>query len=283
MDTSTDAGVIADLARRAAGDIQEIRTDDGRLLIAVPSHDGAYDLQDRSDPLRPIAKPPHIAQAVTLQTLDSLVGYGLRFRTASTVLFADIERNAIRAAIDYHAPEEADRVAHNATMVLPFSTEWQTWTAAHGKLIDQLSFARFLEENSADIVAPSGADLLEICRDLHAIRTVDFRKAVRTQTDNESFEYSDNTETKSRSTGDAVEVPSKFQLSIPVYFGEAPETVYAFLRYKLDDGKLLLGIQLHRAEHLRQMVFKEIVNAAGVQIDRAVVFGRIEPQPRQGA
>jgi uncharacterized protein YfdQ (DUF2303 family) len=275
MDTDTETGAVAALAVKAAGTIQQISTPDGRLLIALPSSSGGYHLQDESDPLRPMAKPPHIVQTVTLQTLESLVEYGKRFRQADTILFADIDANAIRAVIDYHGPAAPDRVQHKANLQLPFSAEWKTWTGVHGQLVDQLSFARFLEENSADIVAPAGADLLEVCRDLHAIRTVDFRKAVRTQTDNESFEYSDNTETKSRSTGESVEVPSKFQLSIPVYFGEAPVSIFAFLRWKVSEGKLELGVQLHRAEHVRQAVFKQIVIGAAELIERPAIFGKL--------
>jgi hypothetical protein len=53
--------------------------------------------------------------------------------------------------------------------------------------------------------------------------------------------------------------------------------VFAFLRWKMDDGALTLGIQLHRAEHVRQAVFKQIV----VDMFRAApgcpaVFGKSE-------
>jgi hypothetical protein len=35
--------------------------------------------------------------------------------------------------------------------------------------------------------------------------------------------------------------------------------LYAFLRWKLDDGNLRLGVQLHRTEHVRQAVFRGLV------------------------
>lgn len=54
-------------------------------------------------------------------------------------------------------------------------------------------------------------------------------------------------------------MPTKFLLNIPVYFGESDGDVPAFLRWKLDDGKLLLGIKLNRMEHIRQAAFKMIV------------------------
>lgn len=273
LPAATEAAAIAELALRGASTPQQIETKDGRLLIVLPTD---RVVQDLSDPARVRSPGPHIRQALTLQTLDSLVGYANRFKTDDTVMFADIDQNSISAAIDYHGPQAPAHGHHTARMHLPFSVEWKAWAAIDGKYMDQLSFARFLEENAADISAPTGADLLEVCRDLQARRTVDFRKAVRTNTDNESFEFTDETTATSRKSGDAIEIPSKFQLSIPVYFGESNQSLFAFLRWKLDDGKLSLGVQLHRAEHVRQAVFKQIVLTAADAIDRPAVFGRLE-------
>jgi uncharacterized protein YfdQ (DUF2303 family) len=135
----------------------------------------------------------------------------------------------------------------------------------------QLEFARFLEENAADVASPSGADLLEACRDLQAVRKVNFKKAVRTATDNESFEYSDETEAR---TSGGVELPTKFLLRFPVYFGHTETDLFAFLRWKLDDGTLNLGVALHRAEHVRQAVFSHIVFDVADRTGCQAVFGR---------
>lgn len=218
--------------------------------------------------------PDEVRQRVTLQTVDSLVEYVNRFKAGNTVLFADIQASKIVAVLDFHEPDHPHHGAHIAELVLPHSEEWNTWKGVDGKLVGQLEFARFLEENEADVVAPSGADLREACRDLHAVRKVDFRKAVRTSTDNESFEYVEETETKSRSTGTAVEVPSKFELSLPVYFGGANTPLFAFLRWKLDEGALFLGVKLHRLEHVRQAVFKQIVTEVQERTERTAIFGK---------
>lgn len=240
-----------------------------RKFLIVP--DGAKS-QEITDPhgLKP-STPRYISQAVTLQTVDSLVDYVKRFKSADTVLFADIEANSITAAIDYHAKEKAANVAHCATMALPFSEEWRLWTGISGQLKPQLEFARFLEENGGDVKAPSGAELLEACRDLQAHRKVNFIQAVRTASDNENFEYSDETEARTKG---GIELPQRFQLALPVYFGEPTTELYAFLRWRLDDGKLLLGVQLNRAEHVRQAVFKQIVLSVGSRTECPVVLGK---------
>ena len=275
---TTEAQTIADLADKARGPHEPklLEAPGGRTILFRPP--GLME-EDVSDPNRLVERPGHIRQEVWLQTGDSLVDYVNRFKTGTTVLFADIAQNRIVALIDYHegsdgdASGEADHLFHRATLALPHSEEWKTWTTAHGKLIGQREFACCLEETAADVAAPAGADLLDTVRDLHAIRKVNFKKAVRTATEHENFEYSEETEARSSSGG--VEVPTKFLLRLPVYFGDAPTELYAFLRWKLAEGSLHLGVALHRAEHVRQAVFKQIVTDVAERTDRPALFGKV--------
>lgn len=265
----TEADAIAALAVEAAGRAEIITTAKGREFLVLP--DGGH--HDVTEP-HAVAKiaGDHIAQRVTLQTADSLADYVIRFATDETVLFADIDQDLILAAVDYHGPARVGFLDHQASLRLPRSMEWKTWSEISGKLLPQLEFARFLEENAADIAAPAAADVLEACRDLHAVRKVNFVKAVRTASDNENFEYTDETEARTRA---GLELPTKFQLQIPVYFGGRFVEVFAFLRWKLDDGSLHLGIKLHRAEHVRQAVFQEIVTDLAMRTSRPAVFGKL--------
>lgn len=266
---TTEAGTIADLARKASA-ASVIKTDSGREFVIVP--DG-FRKDDVTDPhgLQP-KKPIYIKQAVTVQTVDSLVEYVNKFKTSDTMLFADIAANRIIAHIDYHRADGAEHVAHSASMQLRFSEEWDAWKKIDDQLMKQLDFARFIEENSTDIAAPSGAELLEISRDLQAVRGVNFKRAVRTNTDHENFEFAENTEMRSKN---GVEVPTKFELSIPVYFGERNVPLQAFLRWNLVGEILALGVKLHRAEHVRQAMFKEIVLAAADRTHTAAVYGAL--------
>jgi uncharacterized protein YfdQ (DUF2303 family) len=271
MNTDTEAGQIAALALATADGRVVDDPETGRRWLVVGENARAEEVSDAHD-LKP--SPRRIAQAVTVQTLDSLVDYVMAFRSDETVLFADIERNRIVAALDYHGPALPSNVDHKATMDLPFSVEWAAWTKIDGKMMEQLEFARFLEENANDIVAPDGAELLEICRDLQARRKVNFIKAVRTSSDNENFEYQDETQATTRKG--EIEIPTKFEIEIPVYFDGRSIRFFAFLRWRLEEGVgLKLGVALHRAEHVRQAVFKEIVGQVRERTDRMAVFGRI--------
>jgi uncharacterized protein YfdQ (DUF2303 family) len=275
MPENNTAETIADLARQGIGP-QVVAAKDGREFLIVPEGMAKHDIPDEYGLKRTM--PSYLQQSVTLQTVDSLVDYTDRFKGADTVLFADMSSNRIVAVLDFHTAAAGDkqpevrRASHRADMQLPFSEEWKLWTGIDKQLKGQLEFARFIEENGADVRAPDAAELLEAVRDLQANRKVNFTKAVRTSSDNENFEYTNETNATTRG---GIELPTKFKLGLPVYFGEPENEVFAFLRWKLDEGTLTLGIALHRAEHVRQAVFKQIVMAVGQRTDCPVVFGKV--------
>jgi hypothetical protein len=274
MAETNTAETIADLARQGM-QAHVVTAKDGREFLIVPDGYCKHDIAEEHGLKRTM--PAYLSQSVTLQTADSLVDYVNRFKGAETVLFADIAANRILAAIDFHTAAGKDapqvrRVAHRADLVLPFSEEWNLWRGISGNLKPQLEFARFIEENGADVTAPDAAELLEAVRDLQAKRHVNFIKAVRTSSENETFEYSDDTKAVTKG---GIELPTKFKLGIPVYFGEPDVELFAFLRWKLGEGSLTLGIQLHRAEHVRQAVFKQIVTQVAERTGCLAVFGKI--------
>lgn len=261
---------VADLALKAVGTAQIITTPSGREILVMPD-DFRHDDVTPDNKLD-VAMPKVISQAVTLQNADALKGYLNRFKGGTSMMFADVSVSRIVAAIDYHAPDKAALVSHKATLDLPYSEEWKTWSGINGQLKPQLEFARFIEENAPDIKAPDAGTLLDAVRDLQARRNVNFVQAVRTDSDNESFEFTDNTEARTKAD---LELPTKFTLSIPVYFGDPDVEVPAFLRWKLEEGKLLLGIKLHRAEHIRQAAFNLIVTDAMEKTALLAVFGKL--------
>lgn len=270
MNEATEAGTIATLAAKASG-ASVVKTSDNREFLIVPqgfTHNEVSDAYGLK-----LALPRYIKQSVTIETADSLVDYVNRFKGAQTMLFADISANRIVALMDYHRSDQAEHVAHRAKLDLPFSEEWRLWSGISGKLMGQLEFARFLEENGADVRAPEAGELLDACRDLQAHRKVNFTKAVRTNSDNENFEYTDETETKTRG---GIELPTKFVLGLAVYFGDPDIELHAFLRWKIDPekGGLQLGIMLHRVEHVRQARFKQIVTEVSEHTGCPAVFGK---------
>lgn len=272
---SNEAETVADLARKAAT-VQSVKTDDGRQFLIVPKDYDAKDVTDAHG-LKP-GLPKYISQRIELHALDALIEYVNIYKAPNTILLADLHANVIMALIDYHTPGAggaAANVAHVATMKLPHSDEWSIWNAADDKLVGQLEFARFLEENHPDVANPNAGELIDAARDLHANRNVKFTKVVRTDSDNENFVAEDTTTLQSNRTGGAVELPREFTLRIPIYFGESPIEMKAHLRWKVADDGMKLGIKLWRAEHVRQAEFKRIVTDAAERTSLKAIFGKL--------
>lgn len=268
----TEAGAIAALALTGARR-PELLGEDGRVFVTVPE---GFSLQEVTSPYGlPLEPAPYIAQSVELYDKDSLVAYVKRHITPTTAIFADPFKDTFHAAIDWHAAEEAGFNAHKAVLKLQRSEEWTRWSKISGTLMPQADFARFLEENAADVAEPDGADLLEIARDLSAKRKVNWKAGVRLQNGDQAFEYSEETEATAKSARGEVAVPNKFILRIPVYLGEPTVEIGAFLRYRADGGGLMLGVELHRPVFVQQAAFKQIGLDVAERTECAVLTGVI--------
>ena len=250
-----------------------------RQLIVLPNGDGGYDLNDVTPPhTLPPPRPTYVSQVVQMHDAASLIAYVNRFKSDATMLFANLSTSSIEAAIDYHKPgiaavPQADLVAHRANMTIPFAEEWRTWTEIDGRMMGQLQFVRFLEENAVDIVAPATADLIEVCRDIQGLRNVEFTSVVRAESNTaERFMYADTSGVRGKGE---VDIPREITLSIPVYFNDRAYNVRALLRNEIDDGKLKLGIKLWRKEYVRQTAFRNIMTGVSVNTGIQVLFGDI--------
>jgi uncharacterized protein YfdQ (DUF2303 family) len=272
MAENNEAETIATLATRAVSAPQIIKADDGREFLITPDTMKAGDISPPNT--IKVLMPQVVTQHIKVQTTESLADYVNRFKNADTVLFADITNNTISAIVDYHkaavdAPLGPQLATHRATLALPFSLEWQTWQRANGKLMSHLEFATFLEENSVDIKSPAGADLLELCRDLQVAHNVNFGSQVR-MGDVTKIEYQKDNDAKTKG---GVSLPTSIILSIPVYFGEQPVPMTAFMRRKIGDGALYLGVQLSRAENVRQEEFHRIVDFVQEKVALTTIYG----------
>lgn len=242
---------------------------DGRRHALVPS---GYSLQDVSDPHR---LPPHIKAAATFNDRDSLTNYVNRFSDGRSILFADYDAGTITARLDWHhnndnglAPQQA---AHCAGLKLRDSLEYSRWNKMQGALHSQEDFARFIEENVADVTDPDQSVLLEICRDLEATMGTAFKSGTRLESGDRSFIY----ETETRVKGE-ISVPTEIGLSIPLYHGEEPTDIRAKFRFKATAAGLLLGFAWHRVEYQRQAVFNEMATIIAGDTGLPVFFGRAD-------
>lgn len=251
-----------------------IEAAEGRTFVAVPKGAGQFALEQITSPNKAdVLMPKVVTQHVKMQTAESFATYVNRFKNADAMIFADIGNDTITSIIDYHKVSDASLGPqlgnHRATLNLPKSLEWQTWTRQSGLLLSHVAFATFLEENAVDIKNPPGADLLELCRDLQIAQNVNFGSSVR-MGDLTQVNYQKDQDAMSKGS---IALPQSIMLSIPVYFGEPDVPVVAFMRRQIDDGKLKLGIQLSRAENVRQEEFHRIVDLIDADVKLTTVYG----------
>lgn len=254
MEDGTAVAAIADLARKQQAGI--IKAADGREYLVLGNDQNFTDV---TPPGRIPTPAAHIRQNVTLTKKDSFVDYLNAYKGPATRVFADLAAGQFVAFLDFHTPKHdaaSAHAAHRATFTLKASEEWARWSKISGTLMPQAAFVRFLEENMADIESPSGADILELAKDFAANRKVNFTQSYRSQTGDTSFDYA--VEIEGRSKTGHIDVPNKFVLRVPIYYGEPTVSISAFLRFNIDDGRLGLGIELHRPEYVRQACFEEI-------------------------
>lgn len=290
--TNTEAEAVALLTLEAEKGIVHFIADGNREFVALPNANGGYDLEQITQDNAADVKVPKLVTAnVKVQTAGSLGDYINRFKNYDTSLFADIASDTIVAIVDYHKMPGANMLdnpsvategqssdhdahaqlnLHRVTLKLPKSMEWDIWMGRDGKLMKHIEFASFIEENGIDVTEPSGGALLDMCRDLQVKAGVSFNSSIR-YGDAVSIEYQKGDDV---STKDNLQLPSEIKLSIPVYFGEPPIQLTAYLRREINDGKLSLGYKISRAEMARQAEFHRIVNELMTTVDHLpMVYG----------
>lgn len=275
-DPQTDATVIRELTRLADDlPVYAFDTPDNQRFIM---HRNDFVVKDATLPNRLEVLMPKVASAaVAIDTAASLIDYVNRFKNPDTVLFASEQDNKIVAVIDYHkAADSAGTVAARlsnqiATLTLRYSDQWETWMGKDETLMRHVEFATFLEENQFDVTRPSGADLLEICRDLQVRQDVNFSSSIRMGDEvSITFQKEDDVSTKSQ-----MSLPVSFETLIPVFFGEGSVRVLNWTRRKVTSGTLALGYKMSQRKAIEAQEFARIVSEikAGVG-GLTTIYGR---------
>jgi uncharacterized protein YfdQ (DUF2303 family) len=270
MDNSAQA--IIDAAREAG----EIRaTDSGREFVVIPSNAQLKDLEEfRESPARQKAN-------VQMTELDSLIGYIKIFgQTSPPRIFAAIDKMGgaakFKAILDYHEGGKGGKAGwceHTATFTTAQTPEWQTWLSFNRKQCGQRDFAAFIEDNIADIVEPSGAQMLEIAKTLEAKTSVDFKSGIRLENGDHQLRYVAETTGRAGGNGD-VEIPSMFVLGIAPFDGGPAYKVNARLRYRINEGNLTLWYELVNPHKVIDAACKEMIATITAQTEIEPFIGK---------
>lgn len=199
------------------------------------------------------AQPRRTRQEVAIHNATDFGLYVNRFKTPETTIYADLDGTRFTAVIDHPGAGGPAWGQHRATYACPHSRSWKTWTSADGKAMRQADFAKFIEDNLPDVQQPSGSDILTISRTLEAKKKVDFQSGVRL--DNGEVQITFNEEIQGTAGKGTIEIPETFELGIPVFEGGDHYALTARLRYRINDGQLVMWFDLLRPERLLEDAF----------------------------
>lgn len=187
----------------------------------------------------------------------------------------DPAKPAISAVLNGHSDEGPGWGDFRVHLTPRPTPQWTKWRGIDGKMLPQAEFAEFIEDNLADIVDPPGAQALEIASHLEATRSASFKSAIRL---NSGAVQLQNLEDLDAKVGPGrIEVPTLFKLALAPFQGIPAYAVEARFRYRIADGRLLLGLKLQRIEDVMRAVLDDIVG----QIDApsAAIVEGIPPEP----
>jgi uncharacterized protein YfdQ (DUF2303 family) len=184
----------------------------------------------------------------------------------------DPDNPAIVAVLNGNGEHGAGWGDFSAVLELRPTPQWVKWRDIDGKMLPQIEFAEFIEDNLADIADPPGAAMLEIATFLQATRNVDFKSGIRLSSGAVQLQNLESID--ARVSAGQIEVPEKFTLGITPIQGAPLYSVPTRFRYRLVDGKLLLGIRLQRVEDLMRMVLNDVVRQITVPETTPILEGR---------
>lgn len=266
-DTNTKLNPIEAALAAGAATGEPKNLPSGGWYAVVPEGHAVVDLEQY------MPWPRIVRQTVSAETADAFIDYFAGMEDEASMVFASILRTRIVGIVDYHkSTAEARHGKHIVIYDAPASDEWNTWTQANRQGMSQDVFAQFIEDNLPDIVAPAGADMLEMAMSLEAKSSAQFISAVRLSDGSREFTYSEDV--KGTAQKGKMSIPETFTLGIPVFQGGDRYEVMVRFRYRIKDGNLVIWYDLHRHIQIRDDAFGEIVSKVDAGVKAKVIEGR---------
>ncbi len=251
--------------------------DDKHRIFAIPDGEGGFDIHDMSHDMLP--QPERKKSKVALTDVDSFIGYVNRHKqpSLSTIwVEADYEHcnMIVRCVFDDDGAGSPQWRDHVATFK-PFKTqEFRTWLAHSDVKMRQKDFAVFIENNIADIVSknnsPSAADMLNMA--LH----FESRKTFRIKSDARLEDGSYEITMMNKESDDIIgkmQVFSRFNIGIPVFFNGQAYCIESRLRYRADSDGVVFWYELIRPEKVMEDAACALVTRIQEKCDLPIFFG----------
>lgn len=208
----------------------------------------------------------------TVRDAESFLAYWTKHHDDASEVYADSERLTVTAVLDANAADQPRFGGHRLHLALRETEAWKQWARSDNQLMDQETFAEFLEDHLSELLEPAAADMLEIAQSFQAASKVDFQSASRLSSGQRQFQYVETTTTKAGQKGQLT-VPESFVIGLVPFEGSDGYKLTARLRYRIGDRGLRLGYKLDRPDEVRRTAFADVVKAIGEQIEEPVMNG----------
>lgn len=205
--------------------------------------------------------------------VDSFKWLWEKYSSGSSELFAHPKRHRVTAVFnaDVSATEAGFR-DHRAELVCELTPGWKAWAEMDGKLVDQETFANFLEDRLIDVVSPTGAAMLELAQSFEATTSVDFQSSQILASGQRQLQFKETVQARAGQTGQ-LEIPSVIELGLQPFEGGDRYRVNARFRYRISSGSLRIGVRLERPEDVLQEAFVGIADAVSSACAAPVLVG----------
>ena len=217
-------------------------------------------------------QPPRKAGVTTVRDAASWSAYFTKHSSPASEVYADAERLTVTAVLNAHAADVPSWGDHRLVLQLRCTDAWKQWIGNDGELLDQETFAEFLEDHLPELLEPSAADMLEIAQSLQAASKVDFQSGVRLASGQRQFSYVETTTTKAGQKGQLT-VPEVFTIGLVPFEGSEGYRLTARLRYRITDRGLRMGYKLERPADVLRTAFADVVRVIDGGIEQPVMNG----------
>ncbi|MFC8862689.1 DUF2303 family protein [[Kitasatospora] papulosa] len=220
----------------------------------------------------PAAAPDRKTGTTTVRDADSFRTYFEKHSDVYSEVYADADRLTVTAVLDAHEADAPRWGGHVLKLALRETETWKQWAGRDGKLMDQETFAEFLEDHLPELLEPTAAEMLEIAQSFQATSKVEFQSANRLASGQRQFQYVETGTTKAGQKGQLA-VPETFTIGLVPFDGSEGYKLTARLRYRIGQNGLQLGYKLERPADIRAKAFADVVTAIGEHLDEPIMNG----------
>lgn len=299
--SETAINAVAELARANAINITPIVSPDGapglpkHVPVQIDPKTGAVKgLKALFDDWR--SAPERKRGTAKVSTLESFIELTNRHRIVHSAIFAntDWRQPSLTTVIDYHQlhatavaddkdaaiATEASAAAfgqHRVEYKFPLSEEWQAWVGMDKQVMNQGTFAEFIEDHISELASPHEDEvsyweeklggkvaypnelkMLSIGLKVHASTRV--ANHVTLQSGEGEITWA---EEHRDMKGDKLVVPSLFIIQLPPFFMGEAIRVPVRLRYRVREGQVSWIFQMYRPDvYVTEQVMRDMERAA---------------------